>query len=63
MSFLFGIFMGKIKIFTDFRGAKSLGRRVLGRPKKSCDDDIRQTLAELKFGKVEGIKRFLCTSQ
>jgi hypothetical protein len=48
---------------TEFRGAKSLRRRVLGRSKKSCEDDIQQRLAELNFGKVEGIKMFLCTSQ
>lgn len=47
----------------ELRGAKSLRRRVLGRSKKSCDDDIQQSLAELKFGKVDGIKMFLCTSQ
>lgn len=45
---------------TEFRGAKSLRRRVLGRSKKICDDDIQQSPAELKFGKMEGIKMFLC---
>jgi hypothetical protein len=48
---------------TEFRGAKTFRRRLLGSSKKSCDDDIPQRLAEPKFGKVEGIKMFLCTSQ
>jgi hypothetical protein len=57
-------FMSKIKkMRKELRGAKSLRRRILGRSKKSCDDDIQQSLVELKFGKVDGIKMFLCTSQ
>jgi hypothetical protein len=41
---------------TEIWGTKSLRRRLLGRTKKSCDDYIKQSLAELKFWKVEGTK-------